>query len=103
MTSALWFGAAVAALFVVALAVATRPWWLGSTRHVRRQRANVAAYRTRLAELDTERAAGLIEAAEAEALQQELAARLLADAADVGSIDRTPASCFLGLNSALIV
>ncbi|MDB5988211.1 MAG: c-type cytochrome biosis protein CcmI [Nevskia sp.] len=86
MTPALWFGVAIAALFVFAFALTTRPWWLRSSSRVRRQRANVAAYQTRLAEIEIESAAGLIEATEAEALKQELAVRLLADA-DAGSAD----------------
>jgi len=79
MMPALQFALAVAALFIVALAIATRPWWLAGTNHVRRRRANVAAYQTRLAELDTEFAAGLIEGDDSEALKQELAARVLSD------------------------
>lgn len=79
MTPTLRFALAVAALFIVALAIATRPWWFAGANRVRRRRANVAAYQTRLAELDTEFAAGLIEGDDSEALKQELAARVLSD------------------------
>jgi cytochrome c-type biogenesis protein CcmH len=78
-TSTLSFALAVAALFIVVLAIATRPWWLAGANRVRRRRANVAAYQTRLAELDNEFTAGLIQGDDSEALKQELAARVLSD------------------------
>jgi len=74
-----WF--LMAALLFAVAAVATRPWWLGATRiTLRRRGANVAAYRSRLAELDTEREAGLVSAQDVDALKTELASRLLKDA-----------------------
>ena len=83
MTPTLNFAAAGSALFLIALLLLTRPWWLGVSTRVRRRRANVAAYQTRLVELDDERRAGLLDAEAAAGLQQELGARLLADADDV--------------------
>ena len=75
----LWF--LMAALLLAVAAVMTRPWWLGATRNtLRRRGANVTAYRTRLAELETEREAGLVSAQDVEALKTELAARLLSEA-----------------------
>ena len=68
----------MAALLLAAAAVATRPWWLGGMRAtLKRRGANIAAYKTRLAELETEREAGLVTAQDAETLKAELGARLL--------------------------
>lgn len=72
----------MAALLLAAAALATRPWWAGGARAtLKRRNANKAAYRTRLAELETEREAGLVGAADAEALKAELGARLLNEVA----------------------
>ncbi|MDR3416791.1 MAG: c-type cytochrome biogenesis protein CcmI [Nevskia sp.] len=69
------------ALLLAAAAVCTRPWWRGATLPtLRRRGANIAAYRIRLAELETERQAGLVPESDAEALKGELDARLLAEA-----------------------
>jgi len=74
-----WF--LMAALLIAVAAMMTRPWWRGATRFtLRRRGANIAAYRSRLAELETEREAGLVSAQDVEALQGELAARLLSEA-----------------------
>ncbi|HZR38386.1 MAG TPA: c-type cytochrome biogenesis protein CcmI [Nevskia sp.] len=71
----------MAALLLAAAAVATRPWWRrGTGATLKRRGANVAAYKTRLAELETEREAGLVPAQDAEALKAELDARLLSEA-----------------------
>lgn len=68
----------MAALLLAAAALATRPWWAGGARAtLKRRGANVAAYKTRLAELETEREAGLVSAEGAETLKAELGARLL--------------------------
>lgn len=74
-------GLSMAGVLLVAVAIATRPWW--GARIVGRQdrrAANVAAYRLRRAEIDTETAVGLIPADEAAALRAELDARVLDDA-----------------------
>jgi cytochrome c-type biogenesis protein CcmH len=71
----------MAALLLAAAALATRPWWLGRTRDTQKRRgANVAAYRTRLAELENERETGLVAAPDVAALKGELDQRLLAEA-----------------------
>lgn len=74
-------GLSMAGLLLVAVAIATRPWW--GARIVGRQdrrAANVAAYRLRRAEIETETAVGLIPADEAANLRDELDARVLDDA-----------------------
>ena len=74
-----WF--LMAALLIAVAVVATRPWWLGAMRPtLKRRGANITAYRTRLAELEIEREAGLVSAQDVEALKAELAARLLSEA-----------------------
>ncbi|MDP3856153.1 MAG: c-type cytochrome biogenesis protein CcmI [Stagnimonas sp.] len=69
---------------VVALIAAlwlTRPFWQAQLPTAQRRRAaNVAAYRSRLAELEAEVAAGLLVADEAAALKAEMERRLLGDA-----------------------
>jgi cytochrome c-type biogenesis protein CcmH len=72
-------GAAVALL---ALAGVAAPWWLpafSQRRSLRRRAANVAAYRTRLAELEADVAAGVVAADAAAGVREELGARLLQD------------------------
>jgi cytochrome c-type biogenesis protein CcmH len=81
MTQLLPMGLLMAALLLLAAALATRPWWRGAAAAtLGRRRANAAAYRTRLAELEAEREAGVVAPADFEALKSELDARLLADA-----------------------
>jgi cytochrome c-type biogenesis protein CcmH len=71
----------MAALALLALILLLRPWWSREPeRRLQRREANVTAYRTRLAELDNDIGAGLLDAESAAALKQELAARLLTDA-----------------------
>ncbi|MBX6419838.1 MAG: c-type cytochrome biogenesis protein CcmI [Sinobacteraceae bacterium] len=83
---------AMAALCLAAAALATRPWWRSAeVPRLRRRRANVAAYDTRLAEIAAEEAAGLLGAEEAQALRQELGARLLAEAASDADPPSAPA------------
>lgn len=73
--------ALMAALALLAMLLLTRPWWSRSAaKQVQRRATNIEAYRTRLAELDNELASGLLEAESAQALRDELGARLLADA-----------------------
>lgn len=82
--------------FVAAFALAA-PWWLpafGQRRSLRRRAANVAAYRTRLAELEADVAAGVVQADAAATVRAELDARLLDDveAPAEPEADRTPSS-----------
>ena len=75
----MWLG--MAALSLVALLVMARPWLTARLPDaVRRRAANVAAYRSRVAEIDADCAAGLIAADTADTLREEQARRLLADA-----------------------
>ncbi|MFT4047146.1 MAG: c-type cytochrome biogenesis protein CcmI [Solimonas sp.] len=61
----------------------TRPLWTGATpATLRRRRANVTAYETRVAEIDADLAAGALDAEAARLLRDEAAARLLHDAGD---------------------
>lgn len=68
-------------LTVAASAWLTRPLWRGHVdRGQRRRAANVAAYRQRLAEIQADNDAGLLDADTAASLRGELDARLLRDA-----------------------
>lgn len=68
-------------LTLLAVGVMTRPWWRRQdVQLTQRRAANVTVYQTRLAEIDADQAAGLIEAEVAKTLRDELAARLLSDA-----------------------
>lgn len=68
-------------LFVAACAWSTRPLWRGTVNAGQRRRAaNVAAYRQRLAEVEADVGAGLVETDTAAGLRSELDARLLLDA-----------------------
>lgn len=76
---------AMAALVLIASAWLSQPYWRGAgAALLRRKAANVAVYRTRLAELDNEIAAGLLTPESAAQLKQELAARLVHDAEGAG-------------------
>lgn len=71
----------MAALALLAALWLTRPLWQARLPGQQQRRsANVVAYRSRLAELEAEVAAGLLGADEAAALKAELDTRLLADA-----------------------
>lgn len=71
----------MAVLTLAAALLLTRPWWSRAMpRALQRRAANVAAYRTRLAELDEEMASGLLDASAAQALKDELGTRLLSEA-----------------------
>jgi cytochrome c-type biogenesis protein CcmH len=69
-------------VLTVAVAIAlTRPWWSHAlAARMSRERANVVAYRTRLAEIEQELAAGNVDAESAQALKLEQQQRLLQDA-----------------------
>jgi cytochrome c-type biogenesis protein CcmH len=70
----------MAVLVLLALALLLRPWWRrGGAQNIQRREANIIAYRTRLAEIDNDIGAGLLDAEPAAVLKQELAARLLSD------------------------
>ncbi|MGQ0697553.1 MAG: c-type cytochrome biogenesis protein CcmI [Panacagrimonas sp.] len=79
----------MALAFVIVMTLAciawtTRPLWRGHIESgLRRRAANVAAYRQRLAELEVDRAAGLVDADTAAGLKTELDSRLLFDAEPV--------------------
>lgn len=74
-------GLLMALLLLLAVLLATRPWWRAQVGDRQNRRAaNVAAYRLRIAELEVEAASGLIPADEAAALRAELDARVLDDA-----------------------
>lgn len=103
--TAMWLG--MVALSVVAILVMARPWL--SSRlpaAVRRRAANVAAYRTRVAEIEADCIAGLITADTANTLREEQARRLLADADTPSAEPDTPAPAkrrrLLGLSLALL-
>lgn len=87
----LWM-AVIAALAIV---LGLRPLWSaggGRSAQMRRRALNVAGYRSRLAEIDAEVAAGTISADAAGAIRDEAAARLLADTdADQGDAARETA------------
>jgi cytochrome c-type biogenesis protein CcmH len=69
-------------LFVFAVAWMTRPLWRGGVNAGQRRRAaNVVVYRQRLAEVEADAAAGLVDADTAAGLRAELDARLLLDTA----------------------
>lgn len=71
----------MAAIAALAAAWMSRPFWRrGSEALLRRRAANVAVYRTRLAELEAEVEAQLIEPATAQQIREELGARLVQDA-----------------------
>lgn len=71
----------MAALLLLACLWLTRPYWRApGAALLRRKAANVAVYRSRLAEIDTEAESGVIDAEAAAQLKDELAARLLQDA-----------------------
>lgn len=73
---------AMALLAVAAALWLTRPLWSQQTvAAVRRRRANVTAYRSRLAEIDAELAAGALDASSAQGLRDEAASRVLRDSA----------------------
>jgi len=69
---------ALLALFAILLLL--RPWLVrGNAQQLERKQVNLAAYRSRLAEIDGDVASGVVDADSAAALKQELAARLLTD------------------------
>ena len=71
----------MAAITLAAALWLTRPLWQRHSQSgVARSAANVAAYSSRLNELDADIAAGVLPADEAAAIQQEMDTRLLADA-----------------------
>ncbi len=81
MNPTLLSGLAMALLLLLAVVLATRPWWRGQLGDRQNRRAaNVAAYRLRVAEIDNEAASGLIPADEAQSLRAELDTRVLDDA-----------------------
>ncbi|MCK9384575.1 MAG: c-type cytochrome biogenesis protein CcmI [Nevskia sp.] len=91
MNADLLTGLLMAGVLVIALVLVTRPWWRRSAGKLQgRRAANIAAYRLRLAELETELAAGIIPADEAQSLQTELEARVLAEAGASGEEPSNP-------------
>jgi cytochrome c-type biogenesis protein CcmH len=85
--------AAFAALALLAVAGITRPWWRPSRgRGTARRAANIAAYRSRVAEIDRDAAAGIVSAEEAESLRTETAAQLLGDTGAADAAEAPPAA-----------
>ena len=69
-------------LALLAIGGIAAPWWrptFAQRRSLRRRAANVAAYRTRLQELEADVAGAVVAAEAAETVRQELGARLLKD------------------------
>lgn len=97
--------AAMALLFAVATAWMTRPLWRGAVDLGQRRRAaNVVAYRQRLAELEADAAAGLIDADTLASLRGELDARLVRDAGEADAQAVAPRrQVLLTLGLALVV
>lgn len=92
----------MAALALLAALWLTHPLWRSATRAgVARRTANVLAYESRLAELKADVAAGVLPADEAAALQAEMEARLLADAAPADSAPNPQSRRRLALSAAL--
>lgn len=80
-------------LTLLSLAVMTRPWWQRQdAASLPRREANVTVYQTRLAEIESDHAAGLLDDAAAQSLKDELAARLLSDAAGAVPVQAASAS-----------
>lgn len=80
---------------LIAVAGLALPWWwpaFAQRRTMRLRAANVAAYRTRLAEIEADLAAGVVPADGAEAARAELAARLLADVSAPAEAEPEPAA-----------
>lgn len=78
----------MAALTLVAVFWLSRPWWRADLpESSRRRRANVDAYHQRLSEIEADVTAGLLAPEAAQAMRDELGARLVADAADLPSTD----------------
>lgn len=81
---------ALLALFAILLLL--RPWFMRSHAvQLERKQANLAAYRSRLAEIEGDVAGGLMDADAAAALKQELGARLLSDVDEAASGVQQPA------------
>ncbi|SDP46192.1 cytochrome c-type biogenesis protein CcmH [Filomicrobium insigne] len=72
----LWIG--FAALTAAVIAVITRPLLSARVQAAASRQADLAVYRDQMAEIEAERARGLIEAAEAESARAELGRRVLA-------------------------
>lgn len=81
----LWIGFAI--LTATVIAVITRPLFRGDVREAASRQADLAVYRDQLAEIGTERARGIIDAAEAENARAELGRRVLAVAEREGGRD----------------
>ena len=80
--------ALMALLVLLAGAWLTRPLWSATVvASVRRKRANVTAYETRVAEIDADLAAGTLDAESAQQLRDEAGARLLDDAGEAAGSD----------------
>ena len=74
-------GALIVLITLAAAIALTRPWWSRAFRAgITRERANVVAYRTRVAEIDQEIAAGNLDTEASQSLKLELQQRLLQDA-----------------------
>ncbi len=96
-----WFAAA--ALVLLAILFVLLPLWKlhrsGGDSHARREHTNLLIFQERVAELETERAAGNLEDDSFIALKQELERSLLTDVEGAG-VDRADSSAKAGLWSA---
>ena len=91
-----------AALAVLALGLALRPLlFRRKEKQLSRSETNVAIYRDQLRELEADRAAGTLAAADYEAARLELETRMLADVAAAGAAEEAAAPHFGGRRLAL--
>ncbi|HET8882143.1 MAG TPA: c-type cytochrome biogenesis protein CcmI [Solimonas sp.] len=87
----LWLSMALVA--VLAGLSLTRPLWRRATpAALRRRRANVTVYQTRIAEIDADLAAAALDAESAQQLRDEAALRLLQDADAIAPVDAVEAA-----------
>jgi cytochrome c-type biogenesis protein CcmH len=85
---------------LLAVVLLTRPWWQRARAEpVRRRAANVSAYRSRVAEIESDVAGGRLDAEAAAQVRGELDAQLVVDAADIDA----PAEARLGRGAAFAI
>lgn len=95
---------AMAVLAGCAILVIVRPWFSARLpRVLRRRSANITAYRTRLAEIDADHAAGLLSEQSANALKDEQSRRLLDEESGLTADEPEGGSARRGVGLALAV